>query len=141
MLVSQGIPKLIFIRLLPVLLAMGAAAAYVGSVEGGHAYALRNILPLALVTVLSLIVLIMGNGKWHGAGWQWPLALVGFAIPAVGLSMYLHYAYSVNLDEMFSSTDLSGTVNAIEVFRFLPLYTVISGGFGFAIGWIIGSRV
>jgi hypothetical protein len=133
---NRAFPKRVIVPLLPVLLSMGAAAAYVCSVEGERAYSVRNIVPLALVVVLSLIALTLGDGKWNGAGWRWPLAIAGFGIPSVGLSIYLHYAYAVNLDDMFSDT-----ANAIEVFRYLPMYTAISGGFGFAIGWIIGSRV
>lgn len=129
-------PGLIFVRLLPVLLAMCAAAAYVISVEGGNAYAIRNTVPLVLVVMLSLLALLLGKGQWNGVGWRWPLGIVGFAIPSVGLSIYLHYAYAVNLDDMFSGTD-----KGAEVFRYLPIYTTVTGGFGFAIGWIIGSRV
>ena len=63
-----------------------------------------------------------------------PLGVVGFAIPALGLAVYLHYAYSVNLDDMFA--DGPG-----QLFRFLPMYTVVAGGIGFAIGWIVGRNI
>jgi hypothetical protein len=117
-----------------------AAAAYVLYVEGENSYAIRNLVPLAGVVVLALITLSLGDGKWHGAGWRWPLGLIGFAIPSIGLSIYLHYAFATNLDGMFGNVG-TDTENAAGVFRYLPLYTVISGAFGFAIGWIIGSRV
>jgi hypothetical protein len=128
--------KLIFVRLLPVILVTGAAAVYAGYVEGANAYAMRNIAPMLGVIGLSAVALYLGEGRWQGAGWRWPLGVAGFAIPAIGLSLYLHYGYAVNLDGMFSGTD-----RAIEVFRWLPIYSTGSGGIGFAIGWIVGSRV
>jgi hypothetical protein len=65
-----------------------------------------------------------------------PLGTLGFAIPVLGLSLYLHYAYSVDLDGMFS-----GSEHPQALFRFLPLYTVVAGAIGFAIGWIVGRNV
>lgn len=128
--------KLIFVRLLPVMLLTGAAAAYVVSIEGPDAYVMRNMIPLVSVILLALVALLLGNGHWLGSGWRWPLGVVGFAIPALGLSLYLHYAYAVDLDGMFGDSP-----NPEAVFRYLPLYTAVSGCIGFAIGWIIGSRV
>ena len=54
----------------------------------------------------------------------------------MGLSLYLHYAYAVNLNGMFS-----GAPEPAQLFRFLPLYTIVAGGIGFVIGWIVGKRV
>lgn len=125
-----------FARILPVLLLAAAAAAIIVYVEGADGYALRNCMPLVAVVVLSFVALWLGNGEWLGNGWRWPLGIVGFTIPAVGLSLYLHYSYAVNLNEMFS-----GSENAFELFRYLPAYTAVSGVLGFAIGWIIGSRI
>ena len=96
----------------------------------------RNLLPPTVLVALSLITLWRGDGSWTGAGWQWPLGVAGFAIPALGLSVYLHYAYAVNLNGMFSDAD-----EPARVFRFLPAYTLVAGGIGFAIGWIVGKRV
>jgi len=129
-------PRLLLTRLLPVLLVTAAAAAYMFSVDGADRFAVRNSMPMLGVVLLSFVALWRGDGKWSGAGWRWPLGIVGFAIPSVGLSLYLHHAYSVNLNELFG-----GSQNPEEVFRFLPLYTSVSGCLGFAIGWIIGSRV
>lgn len=123
-------------RLLPVLFLAAAAAAIVFHVEGGDAYAVRNCLPMGAVVALAFITLWLGDGEWLGKGWRWPLGVLGFAIPAIGLSLYLHYSYAVNLNEMFS-----GTGNPVEVFRYLPAYTTVSGVLGFAIGWIVGSRI
>ena len=64
-----------------------------------------------------------------------PLGTLGFAIPALGLSVYLHYAYAVNLNDMFTDAHYPD-----RVFRYLPLYTLVAGGIGFAIGWIVGRN-
>ncbi len=128
--------NLILIRLLPVLLIVTAATAYMVDVEGRDAYAIRNAAPLILLVVLSAVTLLRGEGSWIGAGWRWPLATLGFAIPALGLSLYLHYAYSIGLESLFGAAR-----HPQEVFRYLPIYTVLAGGFGFAIGWIIGRNV
>lgn len=121
-------------RLLPVLFVTAAAAAWFNEVQDGGRWVARNLLPLAVLIVLSAVTLARGGGRWTGTGWRMPLGSAGFAIPALGLSCYLHYAYSVNLDGMFDD-------GAGELFRYLPLYTVVAGGIGFAIGWIIGRNV
>ena len=128
--------NLILIRLLPVLLIVTAATAYMVDVEGRDAYAIRNAAPLILLVVLSAVTLLRGEGSWIGAGWRWPLATLGFAIPALGLSLYLHYAYSIELESLFGAAR-----HPLEVFGYLPIYTVLAGGIGFAIGWIIGRNV
>lgn len=123
------------IRLLPVLLLTAAAMAYVADV-GPEAYVQRNAVPLILFVLLSVLTLYRGGGSWIGAGWRWPLGTVGFAIPALGLSLYLHYAYSVKLDSLFGDA-----THPQELFRYLPIYTAFAGGIGFAIGWIVGRNV
>jgi hypothetical protein len=128
--------KLILLRLLPVLFVMAAAAAYVADVEGSDAYVARNTAPLVVLVALSALTLYRGNGSWIGEGWRWPLGTLGFAIPALGLSLYLHHAYSVNLDSLFGEAK-----HPEELFRFLPIYTVVAGAIGFAIGWIVGRNV
>lgn len=129
--------RLVFaFRLAPVAFLTLAAVAYVGHVEGGDAYFWRNTVPMLFVVVLAAVTLEKGGGTWTGAGWRWPLGTVGFAIPAVGLSLYLHYGYAVDLDGMYS-----GSVYPKEVFRYLPLYTTLAGAIGFAIGWIAGRNV
>ena len=60
----------------------------------------------------------------------------GFSIPALGLTLYLHYAYSINLNDMFTDA-----LYPDRVFRYLPVYTIVAGGIGFVIGWIIGRNV
>lgn len=97
---------------------------------------MRNLAPPAIVLLLAAITLWRGNGHWTGSGWRLPLGTAGFAIPALGLSLYLHYAFSVNLNEMFSGTSEPG-----QLFRFLPFYTTGAGGIGFVIGWIVGRNL
>lgn len=129
-------PGLVTFRVLPVMLVAIAAMVYVGYVEGSDAYVVRNIVPLLMIVVLAALTLYMGAGNWTGAGWSWPLGTIGFSIPALGLSLYLHYAYSVNLDGVFADA-----IYPLELFRFLPAYTVFAGAIGFAIGWIAGRNV
>jgi len=129
-------PGLYAFRLLPVLLVATAAMVYVGYVEGTDGYVIRNILPMLMLIVLAAWALYKGGGSWAGAGWRWPLGTAGYAIPALGLSLYLHYGYAVDLDGVFA-----GAIYPREVFRFLPLYTAFAGAIGFAIGWIAGRNV
>jgi hypothetical protein len=124
------------VRILPVLLVTVAAAFWFNDVQQGGPYVLRNLLPPMLVLVFAGITLWRGDGNWGGTGWRWPLGTTGFAIPALGLSLYLHYAYSINLDGMFSDAE-----EPAQLFRFLPAYTLVAGGIGFAIGWIAGRNV
>ena len=124
------------VRLLPVLLVTVAAGAWFSHVQEGGPYVLRNLLPLAVLVLLAWLTLRRGNGRWSGSGLRMSLGTLGFAIPALGLSTYLHYAYSVNLDDMFS-----GSQYPERVFRYLPAYTLVAGGIGFAIGWIAGRNI
>ncbi len=128
--------RMAFVRLLPLLLLTVAAAAWFNDVQQGGPYVLRNLLPPAVLLLLAALTLWRGDGNWTGKGWRWPLGMLGFAIPALGLSLYLHYAYSVNLNGMFSDAE-----QPAQLFRFLPLYTIVAGGIGFSIGWIVGKNV
>lgn len=128
--------RLVFVRVLPVLLILVAAGAWFGEVQETRQYLLRNYLPLAIVFILSVLAVWRGDGRWGGDGKRLALGTVGFAIPALGLALYLHYAYSVNLNDMFS-----GTQDPMQLFRFLPYYTTLAGGIGFAIGWIVGRNL
>jgi hypothetical protein len=128
--------RLTVIRVLPLLLLTIAAAAWFNEVQQGGPYVLRNLLPPAVLLVLAVVTVWRGDGNWTGRGWRWPLGLVGFAIPALGLSVYLHYAYSVNLNGMFDDAE-----QPARVFRFLPAYTLVAGGIGFSIGWIVGRNL
>jgi hypothetical protein len=126
----------VVLRLLPVVLVSVAAALWFNEVQQGGPYVLRNLIPLALLVVLSALVLYLGNGQWGGSGKRLPLGILGYAIPALGLALYLHYAYSINLNDMFTDAAYPD-----RVFRYLPVYTIVAGGIGFAIGWIVGRNV
>lgn len=125
----------VLVRVLPVVLLTAAAMAYAVHVQGADAYPLRNIVPMMIVVLLAGFVLYRGGGRWTGRGLCWPLGVIGYAIPAVGLSLYLHYGYAADRDGMFSEA-----VYPKEVFRFLPAYTIFAGAIGFAIGWIVGRN-
>lgn len=122
--------------MLPVLFVTVAAIAYAVYVEGDAAYPLRNAVPMLAVMLLATLTLYSGGGHWAGSGWSWPLGTLGFAMPALGLSLYLHYGYSVDLNGMVSES-----VYPRELFRYLPAYTMGAGAIGFAIGWIVGRNI
>ena len=123
-------------RLLPVILISVAAAFWFNDVQAGGPYVLRNLVPLAILVLLSGFALFRGGGEWAGSGKCLPLGVVGYAIPALGLALYLHYAYSINLNDMFTDAQFPD-----RVFQYLPAYTTVAGGIGFVIGWIVGRNV
>lgn len=126
----------LLVRLLPLVLLILAAAVWINDVQQGGPYVLRNLLPPLIVLILAAMTLYRGGGTWTGAGWRMPLGTLGYAVPALGLSVYLHYAYAVNLNDLFGRAEGPG-----QLFRFLPAYTLVAGGIGFAIGWIAGKNV
>ncbi len=128
--------RLILVRLTPLVLLVAAVAIWINDVQAGGPYVLRNLLPPAMLLALAALTLRRGEGRWTGAGWRLPLATLGFALPALGLSIYLHYAFAVNLNDLFT-----GASQPEQLFRFLPIYTVVAGAIGFAIGWIAGRNV
>jgi hypothetical protein len=130
------VARLFLVRLAPVVMLVVAAAAWFNDIQEGGPYVMRNLVPPLVLVALSALTLHRGNGTWTGSGWRLPLGSLGFAVPALGLAVYLHYAYSVNLNGLF--TDAS---NPEGLFRFLPVYTLVAGGIGFAIGWIVGKNV
>ena len=132
----QARDKFIILRLLPVVLIAIATGFWFVDVQQGGPWAARNLVPLAVLVGLSAMTLYKGEGRWTGAGMRMPLGTLGFAIPAFGLAAYLHYAFSVNLNDMFSDAAYPD-----RVFRFLPAYTLVAGGIGFAIGWIAGRNI
>lgn len=128
--------KYLLVRLSPVVLLAVAAGFWFVDVQQKGPWALRNLAPLLGLVILSFVTLYRGDGRWSGRGMRMPLGTLGFAIPALGLSAYLHYAYSINLNDMFSDAQFPD-----RVFRYLPAYTLVAGGIGFAIGWIVGRNV
>jgi hypothetical protein len=123
-------------RLLPVILITLAAGFWFNDVQEGGPYVLRNLVPLLLLVLLSALVLLSGKGRWAGLSKRLPLGVIGYSIPALGLGLYLHYAYSVNLNDMFTDAEFPD-----RVFRYLPIYTTVAGGIGFAIGWVVGRNI
>ena len=128
--------KLTAWRLLPVIFISMAAAFWFNDVQEGGPYVLRNLIPLAILVLLSGLVLLRGGGHWTGSGKRLPLGVIGYSIPALGLAIYLHYAYSTNLNDLFTDA-----AHPDRVFQYLPVYTTVAGGIGFAIGWIAGRNV
>ena len=127
--------KYLVARLFPVLLLAIAAAFWFADVQQGGPWVARNLVPLLALVLLSWLTLYRGNGRWSGAGMGMPLGTLGFAIPTLGLTAYLHFAYSINLNDMFGDAEYPD-----RVFRYLPAYTLVAGGIGFAIGWIAGRN-
>ena len=128
--------RLFLVRLTPLVLLVIAAGFWIDDVQQGGPYVLRNLVPPVVVLLLAAITLYRGDGTWTGSGFRLPLGVAGYAIPALGLSAYLHYAYSVNLNGLFTDA-----TNPEGLFRFLPIFTLVAGGIGFAIGWIAGKNV
>ena len=124
----------LLVRLLPVLLITAAAALWFSDVQ--REFLPRNLVPLAALLFLAVLTLHRGRGRWTGNGLRMPLGTVGFAIPALGLSLYLYYAYAVDLNGMFTDAPYPE-----RVFRYLPAYTLVAGAIGFAIGWIAGRNL
>jgi hypothetical protein len=128
--------RLFTVRLAPVVMVVLAAGAWFNDVQQGGPWVFRNLVPPAAVVLLAAVTLYRGKGTWTGAGWRLPLGTAGFAIPALGLAAYLHFAFSVNLNDLFTNA-----TRPDQMFRYLPLYTTGAGGIGFAIGWIVGRSV
>lgn len=128
--------RLIAWRLLPLLLIVVAAAMWIHNVQAAGEYVLRNWIPLVILVALAALSLRIGDGRWGGKATRFSLGTAGFAIPALGLSLYLHYAFAVNLNNLFGDSD-----DPYAVFAYLPVYTLVAGGIGFAIGWIVGRNV
>ena len=127
--------KYLVVRWFPVLLLAVAAAFWFADVQQGGPWVVRNLVPLLALVLLSWLTLYRGNGRWSGAGMRMPMGTLGFAIPTLGLTAYLPYAYSINLNDMFGDAE-----HPDRVFRYLPAYTLVAGGIGFAIGWIAGRN-
>lgn len=127
--------KYLIIRLLPVLLLTLAAAFWFAEVQQRGPWVARNLVPLLALLLLSWLTLYRGKGRWTGTGMRMPFGTLGFAIPTLGLTAYLHYAYSINLNDMFGDAEYPD-----RVFRYLPAYTLVAGGIGFGIGWVAGRH-
>jgi hypothetical protein len=122
--------------LLPPVLVLAAAAVVILEAEDYGPHALPNLLPPALTLALLLHALARAGWRWRDAGWRWLLGILGFAIPALGLSLYLHLGLMLDLGGMASRARTPELL-----FRFLPWYTTGAGAIGFAIGWIVGRNL
>lgn len=132
----NGVAARVLTRLLPVLLAVIVYAAWMADIQQNGPWLRRNLLPMAACMLLFTLSLYRNDGRLCGPDPRLILGTVGFAIPSIGLSAYLHYAYAVNLNDLFA---LSSRPEAL--FRYLPIYTSTAGLIGFAIGWIVGRNI
>lgn len=128
--------RLMFVRMLPLLLIVVATGFWFNDVQAGGPYVARNLVPPLIMLLLAAFTLYRGEGTWTGSGWRLVLGTLGYAVPALGLSIYLHYAFAVNFNALFTDAGNPG-----QLFRFLPIYTLFAGGIGFAIGWIVGRNL
>ena len=126
----------VVVRTLIVALPLVAVALFIADVEAELDTVARNVAPLLLVVVLAAVSLIRNGGRWWRPDARWPLAVLGFALPAVGLSVYLHGLWHYDVDELRSAAR-----DQRLLFAYLPLYTSVAGAIGAALGWIVGRQV
>ncbi len=112
------------------------ASGYVYWVERTGTYVLRNLSPFALVAVLAWFVLMVKARRGGPLDMRWILGLVGYSIPAVGLTVYLHWCWQLDIDQIRSSA-----IRPDLLFRYLPAYSFVAGLIGFWIGWIVGKNL
>ncbi|MEM7452163.1 MAG: hypothetical protein AAF350_12070 [Pseudomonadota bacterium] len=94
-------------------------------------YVGNNVAPAAAAWVLLVWILMR-----QPVSPRWWLGWVGFLVPALGLSGYVHLAF---LNDWRGIA--SGAVTPELLFFFLPIYAAVAGGIGFAIGWIVGRAL
>jgi len=122
--------------LLPPVLLLAAVAVVILEAEDYGPHAVANLLPPVLTLALLLYALSRADWRWQDAARRWLLGTLGFAIPALGLSLYLHLGLMLDWGGMASRAHTPELL-----FRFLPWYTTGAGAIGFAIGWIIGRNL
>lgn len=120
----------------PPVLLLGIAAAIIIGVEDSGPFVSRNLVPVLIAFLLVLWALGPLGRHRRDAMRRRILGAIGFALPAVGLSLYLHLGLALEWDGMVNPTRTPELL-----FRFLPYYTVGAGCIGFAIGWIIGRNL
>lgn len=123
----------VIVRLSGPLALFAAVAWLVAEANTTGNYVIRNLLPALAVVIGSVVILRRGDGRWFARGARWPLALAGFSVPAVGLTVYLHLAYALDWRDIASNARTPWLL-----FRFLPYYAMFAGLIGAAIGWIVG---
>lgn len=124
------------VRMMLPLALFVAVAWLVSDANTSGAYVTRNLLPAVTVLVGAAVILRRGGGRWCARGVRWPLALAGFTLPAVGLTVYLHLAFLLDWRQLATNAETPWLL-----FRFLPYYSMFAGAIGAAIGWIIGRDV
>ena len=117
------------LTLVGVAVAIAAFIQTAGNSTGLHYF--RNLVPVLASAALFAFTLLARPGDV-----RWWLAGAGFALPAVGLSVYLHLAFLLDWREL-ASTALTPS----RLFAWLPVYAVGAGAIGFCIGWLIGRNV
>lgn len=122
--------------LVPPVALLAAAAFVILEAEDYGPHAVPNLLPPALTLALLLHALARAGWRWRDADRRWLLGVLGFAVPALGLSLYLHLGLMLDWSGMASRARTPELL-----FRFLPYYTTGAGAIGFAIGWIIGRNL
>ncbi|HZX23053.1 MAG TPA: hypothetical protein VFF18_05920 [Woeseiaceae bacterium] len=122
--------------LVPPVVLLVAAALVILEAEDYGPHAVPNLLPPALTLALLLYTLARAGWRWREADRRWLLGVAGFAVPALGLSLYLHLGLMLDWGGMASRARTPELL-----FRFLPYYTTGAGAIGFAIGWIIGRNL
>ena len=131
---SNTLPKGRFlVRVLTLALPLAAAGVFIADVESGLDTVPRNLVPLAITLLLGVNALVRNGAGWWSPEPRWSLVMLGFAIPAVGLSLYLHVLWQFDIDGL-----RSGATQTRLLFAYLPLYTCVAGCIGAALGWIIG---
>ncbi len=124
------------VRALTVAAPLAAAALFVIAVQGPRPTVLWNLAPLILTLVLALLALGINAGRWWQPDSRWPLAAAGFAVPAVGLTLYLHALWHYDINATRSSALATNSL-----FVYLPIYALLAGAIGFALGFRIGREV
>ena len=103
-----------------------AAFAWLAAVANPTgAYVWHNVAPAGVAWLLLAWIVIARRGDA-----RWWLGWIGFLVPSLGLSGYLHLAFLNDWQQIASQASTPSVL-----FRFLPWY---AGVIGFGIGWIIG---
>lgn len=124
------------LRLTPIIAIVVAAGVFIIRAEQGGPHVWRNLGPAVLCLALFWVALLKNRGSWFAVDRRWTPAAIGFAIPTLGLSLYLHASWHYDFDGI-----ASGAATPDLMFRFLPYYTLSAGCIGFAIGWVIGRNI
>lgn len=119
-------------RLRLALIAFGIVVAAFGGLAAAAnptgVYVARNVAPAGAAWLLLGYIVLR-----RPADARWWLGWLGFLVPALGLSGYLHLAFLYDWRGIASEA-----VTPALLFRFLPWYAGVAGSIGFGIGWIVG---